>query len=172
MNKTTVTTGAMALVLLLTYGVRDAGAATIEIAATVSDRGSDAFPWDGIGVNVFGSPSVVQITTPPIGTLVGSEERTAVEFPLAAILGSTIDSVSLRLSPVGQTMNIGLGAGEVSEVHGYSGDGAIQSRRSDGLARRGLDRRPHCEWPADGCAATDLASVARRFGHAVRRSDV
>ena len=126
MPNSNVTAGAAALVLLLTYGVQDARAATI--TATVSDRGLDAFPWDGAGVNVFGDPSVVQITTPPIGTLQGSEERTGVEFPLAAIpTGSIIDSVSLLLSPVGQGLNIGLGAGEASEVHGYAGDGVIQA---------------------------------------------
>ena len=119
--------GTAALVLLLTCGVRDAGAATIVITAAVSDRGIDAFPWDGVLASVFGNPSVVQITTPPSGTMLGSEERTAVEFPLGAIpAGSIIDSVTLRLSPVGQGLNIGLGAGEASEVHGYAGDGAIQ----------------------------------------------
>jgi hypothetical protein len=127
MRHSNVTAGAAALVLLLTYGVQNARAATIMIAATVSDRGLDAFPWDGVGATVFGNPSVVQITTPPIGTLLGSEERTGVEFPLAAIpIGCIIDSVSLSLSPVGQVLNIGLGAGEASEVHGYAGDGVIQ----------------------------------------------
>ena len=40
---------------------------------------------DGVNASVFGNPSVVQITTPPLGTLQASEERTAVEFPLGAI---------------------------------------------------------------------------------------
>jgi hypothetical protein len=122
-----VTPDTAALAVLLTYGVREAAAATITITAAVSDRGIDVFPWDGMGASVFANPSVVAIATPPIGTLMSSEERTAVEFPLGAIpAGSMIDSVTLRLSPVGAGLNIGLGAGEASEVHGYSGDGAIQ----------------------------------------------
>ena len=127
MHHSKVTASVATIVLLLTFGALDARAATIMITATVSDRGSDAFPWDGTGATVFGNPSVVQITTPPIGTLVGSEERTGVEFPLAAIPdGSIIDLVTLRISPVGQGLNIGLGAGEASEIHGYAGEGAIQ----------------------------------------------
>jgi hypothetical protein len=117
---------AIAVVLLL-GAARSAGATTINITATVSDRGLDVFPWDGMGANVFGNPSVVQITTPPANMQFASEERTAVEFPLGAIpVGSTIDSLILRLSPVGQNLTLGLGAGEVSEVHGYAGDGQIQ----------------------------------------------
>src|SRR5262245_6737093 len=128
MKKTAITTGAAALVLLLTYGVRDAGAAAILITATVSDRGSDVFPWDGLGATVFGNPSVVQIMTPPLGTLAATEERTGVEFPLAAIpIGSIMDALTLQLSPTGAGTNIGLGAGEASEIHGYAGDGAIQA---------------------------------------------
>lgn len=122
-----VTINAAATALLLTCGIRDAGATAITITATVSDRGQDVFPWDGVGASVFGNPSVVQITTPPTGTPMATEERTAVEFPIGAIpLGSTIDSVTLRLSPVGTSANIGLGAGESSDVHGYIGDGVIQ----------------------------------------------
>ena len=87
-------------VLLLAFVARDAGATSITITATVSDRGIDAFPWDGMGASLFNSPSVVQITTPPLGSMFSSEERTAVEFPLGTIpTGSTIDSVLLRLSP-------------------------------------------------------------------------
>jgi hypothetical protein len=37
-----------------------------------------------------------------------------------------IDSVNLRIDPQGQGLNIGLGVGEASEIHGYAGDGAIQ----------------------------------------------
>lgn len=126
MHRSKVIAGAAVLALLLACGARDAGAAPVLITATVSDRGADAFPWDGALASVFGNPSVVQITTPPTNTL-GTEERTAVEFPLGAIpAGSIIDSVSLVLSPVGQSLNIGLGAGEASEIHGYAGDGIIQ----------------------------------------------
>ena len=121
-----VTAGSVALVLLLACDVRDADATSIPITATVSDRGLDIFPWDGLNASVFGI-SVVQITTPPVGSLQASEERTGVEFQLGTIpTGSIIDSVSLSLSPLGQGLNIGLGAGEASEVHGYAGDGVIQ----------------------------------------------
>jgi|SRR5688572_18659829 len=127
MQRLKVTTCAATTLLLLSSGVGDAGATTFEITATVSDRGIDVFPWDGVGASVFGNPSVVQITTPPIGTMQASEERTGVEFPLAAIpYGSIIDSVALRLYPQGQSTNLGLSAGEVSEIHGYAGDGVIQ----------------------------------------------
>lgn len=115
----------LAASLLLTVGACDAAAATITITATVSDRGIDVFPWDGMSASVFGNPSVIQITTPPIGTLMASEERSGVEFPLVMTIptGSVIDSVTLRLSPLSQ--NIGLGAGEAGAVHGYAGDGVI-----------------------------------------------
>ena len=64
---------------------------------------------------------------PPTGSQFFSEERTAVEFPLGALpADSIIDSVLLRLTPAGQALNIGLSAGEVSEEHGYVGDGIIQ----------------------------------------------
>jgi len=119
-------TAVAAAVLLLTSAVPNAGAATIMITASISDRGIDVFPWDGVGATVFGNPSVVQITTPALGTPQASEERTGVEFPLGAIpAGSIIDSVSLQLSPLGVATNIGLSAGEVGEVHGYAGDGVI-----------------------------------------------
>ena len=115
----------LAAALLLTVGACDAGATTIMITATVSDRGIDVFPWDGVSASVFGNPSVIQITTPPTGTLMGSEERSGVEFPLGTIpTGSVIDSVTLRLSPLSQ--NIGLSAGEAGAVHGYAGDGVIE----------------------------------------------
>lgn len=119
---------AAATVLLLTSGVRNAGATTITITASVSDRGLDIFPWDGMNANVFGNPSVIAVNTPPIGTPQASEERSGVEFPLAAIpAGSIINSVTLRLDPQGPvSTNIGLGAGEASEIHGYAGDGVIQ----------------------------------------------
>ena len=118
-----------AVALLLLVGVaRETGAATITLTATVSDRGIDQVPWDGIGgAHVFNNPPVVQITTPPLGVQPASEERTAVEFPLGTIpAGSSIDSVTLRLSPFGDSLGIGLGAGQVSEIHGYAGDGLIQ----------------------------------------------
>ena len=114
----------LAAALLLTVGACDAGATSIMITATVSDRGIDVFPWDGMSASVFGDPSVIQITTPPIGTIVGSEERSAVEFPRTIPTGSVIDSVTLQLSPLFQ--NIGLSAGEAGAVHGYAGDGMIQ----------------------------------------------
>ena len=127
MQKLNVITLAATTLLLLSSGVRDAGATTIEIAATVSDRGIDMFPWDGVGASVFGNPSVVQITTPPIGMMSASEERTAAEFPLGALLfGSIVDSVALRLYPQGLSTNLGLSASEISEIHGYAGDGVIQ----------------------------------------------
>ena len=117
-----------AVAILLLVGIaREAGAATITLTAIVSDRGKDDVPWDGVGAIVFNNPPVVQITTPPLGVQPASEERTAVEFPLDAIPpGSSIDSVTLRLSPFGDALNIGLGAGEVSAIHGYAGDGLIQ----------------------------------------------
>jgi hypothetical protein len=106
-------------------GVTPAAAASIQLAAVISDRGSDLLPRDGVFDSVFGNPTVVQITTPPSGDL-GSEERTAVEFDLSAIAaGSTITSVMLRLDPQGGSLNLGLSAGEVGEVHGYAGDGVI-----------------------------------------------
>jgi hypothetical protein len=115
----------LAAALVLTVGAWDAGAATILVTATVSDRGFDDFPWDGLSAGVFGNPGVIQITTPPVNTLIGTEERSAVEFPLATIpTGSVIDSVILQLTPTFQ--NIGLGAGSVGAVHGYPGDGVIQ----------------------------------------------
>jgi hypothetical protein len=127
MYGTRIAIGVAATALLLTCGTREARAAAITITAAVSDRGQDVFPWDGVGATVFNNPSVVQITTPPLGTLMATEERTAVEFPIGAIpAGSTIDSVTLRLTPVGSNANIGLSAGEVSELHGYAGDGVIQ----------------------------------------------
>jgi hypothetical protein len=113
--------------LLLGLAAPHAHATTILITATLADRGIDIFPWDGVNASVFGNPSVVQITTPPIGSQAASEERTAVEFALSALpANSIIDSVMLRLTPAGQSLNIGLSAGEVSEVHGYAGDGVIQ----------------------------------------------
>ncbi len=127
MHHSKATVCAATLVVLFACGVRDAAADMIAITASISDRGADAFPWDGIMASVFGNPSVVQITTPTIVTLVGTEERTAVEFSLGAIpAGSTIDAVTLQLSPVGMGVNIGLVAGASSEIHGYAGDGAIQ----------------------------------------------
>jgi len=136
MHTPKLATWAALAVVLLACATRDAAATTINITATVSDRGLDVFPWDGMGANVFGNPSVVQITTPPAGTQSASEERTAVEFPLGIIPGgSTIDSVMLRLSPALQGLNLGLSAGEVSEVHGYAGDGQIQvADLSDSMA--------------------------------------
>ena len=128
MHASKLATWAALAVVLLPAATRDAGATTVTITATVSDRGLDVFPWDGIGANVFGNPSVVQITTPAAGTMFASEERTAVEFPLGIIpSGSTIDSVMLRLTPAGLNLNLGVSAGEVSEVHGYAGDGSIQA---------------------------------------------
>lgn len=117
-----------AVAILLLVGVaRETGAATITFTAIVSDRGRDDVPWDGIGAIVYNNPSVVQITTPPLGVQPAFEERTAVEFPLGTIPpGSSIDSVTLRLSPFGDILSISLGAGEVSEIHGYAGDGLIQ----------------------------------------------
>jgi hypothetical protein len=113
----------LAAALLLTVGACDAGATTIMITATVSDRGIDVFPWDGMSSSVFGNPSVIQITTPPIGTIMGSEERSAVEFLRTIPTGSVIDSVTLQLSPTSQ--NIGLTGEETGAVHGYAGDGVI-----------------------------------------------
>lgn len=114
------------LCLVLALGAADgASAATITLTALVSDRGIDLFPRDGTFDSVFGDPSVVQILTPPLGDL-GSEERTAIEFSLAALLpGITINSASLQLSPQGAAANLGLSAGEAGEVHGYAGNGAI-----------------------------------------------
>ena len=105
--------------------VSPASAASIPLTAVVSDRGIDTLPRDGVFNMVFLNPTVTQITTPPLGD-VSSEERTAVEFDLSAIAaGSTITSVMLQLNPQAGGMNLGLSAGEVGEVHGYAGDGAI-----------------------------------------------
>jgi hypothetical protein len=97
----------------------------VMIVAIASDRGIDTFPRDGVFNSVFGSP-VVQITTPPVGDL-SSEERTAVEFPLAVLPASaTLISVALLLTPQGNPSgNLGLSASETGEIHGYQGDGAI-----------------------------------------------
>lgn len=125
MLKRKLDTMTLAAALLLTVGAWDVGATTITITATVSDRGIDVFPWDGMSASVFNNPSVIQVTTPPVATPMSSEERSAVEFPLGTIVtGSVIDSVTLQLSPLFQ--NIGLGAGDVGAVHGYAGDGVIQ----------------------------------------------
>ena len=115
----------LAIAASVLAGVTPAGAASIQLTAVISDRGIDLLPRDGVFDSVFGNPTVTQITTPPSGDF-GSEERTAVEFDLSAIAaGSTITSVMLRLSPQGANTNLGLSAGEVGEVHGYAGDGAI-----------------------------------------------
>lgn len=100
-------------------------AALISVTASISDRGRDSNN-DGIYTSVFGNPSVVQISISPSGTL-GLQEATAVEFPLASIpLGSTIDSVLLRLAPQSSiTSNLGISATETATIHGYSGDGVI-----------------------------------------------
>jgi hypothetical protein len=104
---------------------RVSDAATISLTAVISDRGSDTFPRDGNFDSMFGDASVTQVTTPPAGDL-GTEERTAVEFLLDPVLiGNVIDSVTLLLSPQGNNLNIGLGANEVAEAHGYTGDGAL-----------------------------------------------
>jgi len=115
----------LAVAAFVLAGVTPARAASLQLAAVVSDRGIDLFPRDGVFDSVFGNPTVTQIFTPPSGDL-GSEERTAIEFDLSTIAaGSTITSVMLRLNPQGANLNLGLSAGEVGEVHGYSGDGAI-----------------------------------------------
>jgi hypothetical protein len=101
-----------------------AEAASIQLTAVISDRGIDTFPRDGVFNSVFGNDTVTQVLTPPVGDL-GSEERTAVEFDLSSLAGSTITSVMLRLNPQGSNLNLGLSAGEVGEVHGYAGDGTI-----------------------------------------------
>jgi hypothetical protein len=127
MKTTHLIRGAFATVLLLAGGVRDASGTTITITASVSDRGFDIFPWDGVGAGVYNNPSVVQITTPAVGEMFASEERTGVEFPLATIpIASVINGVTLRLDPQGFSNNIGLAAGGFGEIHGYAGDGAIQ----------------------------------------------
>ena len=101
-----------------------AAAIPISITATASDRGSDPFPRNGVFDSIFGNADVVQILTPPLGDLSG-EERGAVEVPLASIPGgSVVLGATLLVSPT--FTDIGLGAGEVGEIHGYSGDGAIQ----------------------------------------------
>jgi hypothetical protein len=101
-----------------------AAAIPISITATASDRGSDVFPRDGVFDSVFSFTSAVNMQTPPLGNL-GTEERGAVEFPLGSIpSGSVVLGATLLLTPT--STNIGLGAGEAGEVHGYSGDGAIQ----------------------------------------------
>jgi hypothetical protein len=106
--------------------VTPALATTISLIAVISDRAVDSSPRNGVFDSVFNNASVTQVTTPPIGDL-SSEERTAVEFALAAIpIGSVIDAVTLQLSPQGLNLNLGLSAGEVGEIHGYTGDGAIQ----------------------------------------------
>jgi hypothetical protein len=113
--------------LLFAGGANESHAALITLTAAVSDRGIDTGPRDGVFDGVFGNPSVTQITTPPLGNP-GSEERTAIEFDLSSLFpaDSIVDSVTLLLSPQGGSTNLGLGAGEVAEVHGYTGDGAIQ----------------------------------------------
>jgi hypothetical protein len=127
MKTTHLIRGIVATVLLLAGGVRDACATTITITASVSDRGIDVFPWDGVDAGVFNNPSVVQITTPPIDAMFASEERTGVEFPLATIpIAGVINAVTLRLDPQGSGNNIGLAAGGIGEINGYAGDGAIQ----------------------------------------------
>jgi hypothetical protein len=98
------------------------------LTATVSDRGANTTPFlDDVFESVFNDPSVVQITKPPEGTL-GSEERTAIEFPLGRRIhlppAKKHLAVRLVLTPQGGTGNI-LDAGEVGEVYGYVGDGAI-----------------------------------------------
>jgi hypothetical protein len=127
MNRIQVGVGAVAGALLLTAGAGEARASLITVTAVVSDRGIDGFPRDGVFDGVFGNPSVTQVTTPPSGDP-GSEERTAIEFLLTALFpaDTIVDSVSLTLSPQGSALNLGLGPGEVAEVHGYSGDGTIQ----------------------------------------------
>jgi hypothetical protein len=125
MSKTRLIPVALSLVLLIAVGGADAGAATITVTATVSDRGFDSGPGgvpDGIYDGVYGNPSVTLVDEHPIGSTLVHNERTAVEFPLAAIpAGSVIDSVTLRLSDVFN----GAAGGQV-EVHGYLGDGSIQ----------------------------------------------
>ncbi len=122
----------MASALVFTMVAIDAHAALITLTGVVSDRGIDGFPRDGVFDGVFGNPSVTQITTPPLGDP-GSEERTAVEFAIAGFTPGTtvIDSVMLLLSPQGGGTNLGLGPGESGEVHGYAGDGAIQTTDMD-----------------------------------------
>lgn len=103
-----------------------ASAATITLTALFSDRGIDSFPRDGTFDSVFGNPSVVQILTPPLGDP-GSEERTAIEFSLVALLpGIIVNAATLQLSPQSGGSNLGLGMGEIGEVHGYAGNGAIE----------------------------------------------
>lgn len=116
----------MAVTLLIMLGATDVSATMITLTAVVSDRGIDHALRDGIFDNVFGDSSVTQITTPPLGNL-DSEERTAIEFMLGAIpSGSIIDSLALQLSPQGGSMNLGLSAAEMGEIHGYAGNGVIQ----------------------------------------------
>ena len=123
--KRTLRTVLLVSPLLFACGLADAAASSVSLTAVVSDRGIDSFPRDGIFDGVFGNPSVTQITTPPVGDI-SSEERTAIEFAVGAIpMGSVIDLVTLEISPQSGA-NIGLSAGEVGEVHGYTGDGAIQ----------------------------------------------
>jgi hypothetical protein len=113
---------ALSIVLLTTVAGANAGATTITITATTSDRGFDTAPPRDVYEGVYGNPSVTLVDEDPIGAMLFHNERTAVEFPLAGIpAGSVIDSVSLRLSDIFN----GSSGGQV-EVHGYVGDGAIQ----------------------------------------------
>lgn len=115
----------LALFVLVTSASLAAFPIVPVITATASDRGIDYGP-DGTFENVFNNPSVLQITKPPANTL-GSEERTAVEFPIAALAGIAITTSTLLLTPQsGPEGNLGLTVGEVGEIWGYAGNGTIE----------------------------------------------
>jgi hypothetical protein len=146
---------ALAVAAFVLAGVTPAHAASIQLTAVISDRGIDLFPRDGVFDSVFGNATVTQITTPPSGDF-SSEERTAAEFDLSAIAaGSTIASVMLRLNPQGASLNLGLSAGEVGEVHGYAGDGAITTADMMALGQVGT-----IAGPTPNGAVTIVLSVA------------
>jgi hypothetical protein len=99
-----------------------ASAATVTLAAVAADRGADAFPADGDVDFLFGNDNAITINAPPSDSMLSSEERGGVEFALAGIpSGATISAATLFL-----TLSPGdIPAGDVAQVHGYSGNGVI-----------------------------------------------
>jgi hypothetical protein len=107
-----------------------AGARQHPIVRTAStcDRGIDN-SGDGVMDHVFGA-DVCSLFAPPLGVL-GSEERTAVEFrtaqrPGGSLIGQTIKSAMLVLTPQsGPDGNLGLAADEVVRIYGYRSNDTV-----------------------------------------------
>jgi hypothetical protein len=116
------TASAVALVLL-THGW--AGAASLTITATTSDRGIDVFQRDGVIDSLFGIDNALTVSAPPTDLLPesgGVEERAGTEFALIFLPSDiTITSATLDLTLVSS-----LPAGDGAIVHGYTGNGAIE----------------------------------------------